>query len=99
MDAEARCPACRARMAESAVCSRCGCDLTLAWRAQAQASAAIALALCAWADGAQAQARDHVRAALALDHSALGRALLRALDSAAVEPADRPEVEISSATR
>lgn len=77
MDADQRCPACRARMAESAVCGRCGCDLTLAWYARSQARTAIALALRAWADDAPAQARKHVHAALALEDTALGRALLR----------------------
>lgn len=99
MDAEARCPACRARMAEHAVCGRCGCDLTLARRAQSQARAAIAQALRAWADDAPARAHHHVRSALALDDTALGRALLRVLDHAAPGQPGSPEGEIGATLR
>lgn len=93
MDAEERCPACRARLGENAVCGRCGCDFTLARLAQSQARAAVALALRAWADDAPALARRHVCAALALDDTALGRALLRLLGPVAGVQLDSAEAQ------
>lgn len=75
-------------MAESPICGRCGCDLTLARRAQTQARAAIAAALRAWVDDAPERAHTHAGTALALENTLLGRALLHALDSAC-EPFDR----------
>lgn len=77
-----RCPACRARLADGPVCGRCGCDLTLALRAESAAGAATTRALRAWADGSPADARLHVGVALALDDTAFGRALRHALETA-----------------
>jgi hypothetical protein len=69
-------------MADSAICSRCGCDLTLMHRARSQAGAAIDAALRAWAEGAPSSALAHARDALALDNTQFGRALRRALEQA-----------------
>lgn len=82
MTAEERCPACRARMADSAICSRCGCDLTLMHRARSQAGAAIDAALRAWAAGTPSSALAHARDALALENTPFGRALRHALEQA-----------------
>ncbi len=82
MAAEERCPACRARMVDSAICGRCGCDLTLMRRARSQASAAIDAALRAWAEGATPSALAHARDALALENTQFGRALRHALELA-----------------
>lgn len=82
MAAEERCPACRARMVDSTICGRCGCDLTLMQRARSQASAAIDAALRAWAEGATPSALAHARDALALENTQFGRALRHALELA-----------------
>jgi hypothetical protein len=82
MTEDERCPACRARMADSAICGRCGCDLTLVRRAQSQASAGIDAALRAWAEGATPSALAHACDALALENTQFGRALRHALDLA-----------------
>lgn len=69
-------------MADSAICGRCGCDLTLTQRARSQASAAIDAALRAWAEGATPSALAHARDALALENTPFGRALRHALELA-----------------
>ena len=46
-----RCPACRAHLARSAVCRRCGCDFSLVRLAGEQAERRLTQALCAYADG------------------------------------------------
>lgn len=74
-----RCPGCRARLAEGAICPRCGCDLSLVRRAEAQALRLMRQALRAWADGDRRQASACVAAALALERSLLGQAVLKSL--------------------
>ena len=46
-----RCTVCRARLSEASVCPRCGCDFTLACRAEAQAQRLACRAIQAWAEG------------------------------------------------
>jgi hypothetical protein len=69
-------------MVDSAICSRCGCDLTLMHRARSQAGAAIDAALRAWAEGAPSSALAHARDALALENTPFSRALRHALEQA-----------------
>jgi hypothetical protein len=69
-------------MVDSAICSRCGCDLTLVYRARSQAGAAIDAALRAWAEGAPSSALAHAHDALALENTPFGRALRHALELA-----------------
>ena len=76
---DSRCPGCRARMQDSPVCARCGCDLTLARRAQARARRLIARAVQAWAEADSEQARSRACDALALDCRPMAQALLRGL--------------------
>ena len=64
-----RCPGCRARLGSAPVCARCGCDLTLARRAQAQAWRLAVLALQAWDNGEPQHAEACAQAALALHSS------------------------------
>lgn len=76
---DARCPACRGRLALEPTCPRCGCDLALVRRAEAQARQLLGRALRAWALGDQRKATALARAALMLEHSALAAGVLRAL--------------------
>ena len=75
----ARCPACRARLLDEAICPRCSCDLSLVRRAEAQAQRWIACALQAWARGDPAQARACASAALLLQQDPLAKAVLQSL--------------------
>lgn len=70
-----RCQACRARLAENAVCPRCGCDFSLARQALVQGRCRLEQALRALASGDRAAARAHVDASLALHRLRLADAL------------------------
>ena len=75
-----RCPGCRARLAESPVCPRCGCDLTLVRRSETQAQQLVRRALHAWAEGNCQEAMSCARASLALQNGGLAQALLTLLE-------------------
>ena len=77
MVTEARCPACRARLAEDPVCPRCGCDVGLVRLAEAQSARLVARAVEAWARGDRPQAQACARAALKLERSPLALAVWR----------------------
>ncbi|MBI4753910.1 MAG: hypothetical protein HY778_00480 [Betaproteobacteria bacterium] len=71
-----RCPACRGRLDENQVCGRCGCDFSLARRAEEQARRIAGLAVRAWARGERAQARAWAQRSLSLHRSGLAQAVL-----------------------
>lgn len=77
-----RCPGCRSRLADEAICPRCGCDLTLVRRAEAQARQLVVRAVQAWAHCDPDQARAFVRSALALDRGRLAKGVLMSLGPA-----------------
>ena len=70
-----RCQACRARLNESAVCPRCGCDFSLARRALEQGRHWLDDALRSLAVGDRVAARRQVDAALALSGPRLALAM------------------------
>ncbi|WP_291992982.1 hypothetical protein [Candidatus Accumulibacter sp. ACC003] len=70
-----RCQACRARLAENAVCPRCGCDFSLARQALVQGRCRLEQALRSLASGDRAAARAHVDASLALNRLRMADAL------------------------
>ena len=70
-----RCTACRARLGASPICPRCGCDFTLAMRAETQAGRLLVRAILAMADGAPAMAQDFANQSLALKHGRLAEAV------------------------
>ncbi|MEF8748714.1 MAG: hypothetical protein V5B31_12980 [Candidatus Accumulibacter propinquus] len=86
-----RCQACRARLAGSAVCPRCGCDFSLVRQAQAQAKCLLDRAVGSLAGGDLARARVLIDAALAIDRQQLGLALKAFLDSQAAATESRPQ--------
>ncbi|SBT06166.1 hypothetical protein ACCAA_300027 [Candidatus Accumulibacter aalborgensis] len=75
-----RCPACRARLPENAVCPRCGCDFSLAQQAIEQARRLLEQALRSLALGDRAAARSQVDASLAMHRRRLGQAIKGFLD-------------------
>ena len=72
-----RCPGCRTRLGEAAVCPRCGCDLTLVRRAETQAQRLILRAVRASLEGNRKEARACAAASLALENSHLGQVVLK----------------------
>jgi len=72
-----RCPACRARLAQADVCSRCGTDLSLTRRAERQAQALAGLAVQHLVLGQSQQAGAAALAASALADSPLARAVVQ----------------------
>ena len=74
-----RCPACRSRLADEALCPRCGCDLSLVRRANNASKRLFNLALRAWAAGDVRQAQHLAQAGLQLKHEPLAAAVLQAL--------------------
>ena len=83
----ARCPACRARLLDEAICPRCSCDLGLVRRAEAQAQQWLARALQAWAQGDLAQARACASTALLLERQPLANVVLQCLEPQKIGPA------------
>ncbi len=76
-----RCPACRARLGESAVCPRCGCDFALVRLAEQQAERVLAQAIRAFAVGDLVAAREHISRSLASNRLRLAQALALLLDA------------------
>jgi hypothetical protein len=72
-----RCPACRARLGDAEVCSRCGTDFSTARRAERQAQALAGLAVHQLVLGQTPQAAATAQAAVALAHSPLAHAVSR----------------------
>ena len=70
-----RCPACRARLGEAPVCPRCGCDFTLARRAEAQAQRLACRAIRAWAEGNGAVASARISESLSAKNTGLAEAV------------------------
>lgn len=68
-----RCPACRARLTEQPECPRCGCDFTLARRAEAGARRRLGEAIRTLAGGDRQRAKALLEQAQALKRSELGR--------------------------
>ncbi|MBP6709179.1 MAG: hypothetical protein KA223_08465 [Candidatus Accumulibacter sp.] len=95
-----RCPACRARLAESALCPRCGCDFALVRQAEEQARSLLEQAIRTLAGGDPAGARVQIRRSLAsrrlhlaqaLESFLIGRAAAREERSAATPGLDHAE--------
>ena len=72
-----RCPACRGRLVEGALCPRCGCDCSLPLRAENLARRLLADAIGALAAGRESEALAHARQALTLKNDRLTRAVAR----------------------
>jgi len=70
-----RCPACRARLGQAEVCSRCGTDFSISRRAERQAQALARLAVHQLVLGQTQQAAATAGAATVLAHSLLARAV------------------------
>jgi len=62
-------------LGEAPVCARCGCDYTLAIRAETQAQNLICRTIQAWRDGNRDLAAAHIGVASALKHSRLAGVL------------------------
>ena len=70
-----RCPSCRGRLNESALCPRCGCDLSLVSCVESRAENLVRLAIRAWAYGHPKLAVAHVDKSLALKGGTLAETL------------------------
>ena len=70
-----RCPSCRGRLNESALCPRCGCDLGLVFCVESRAENLVRLAIRAWANGNPKLAVAHVDKSLALKSGTLAETL------------------------
>ncbi len=70
-----RCPSCRARLNESALCPRCGCDLGLASRAESQAQNLVRRAIRSLAAGNPILAASYLETSLTLQRGPLAVAL------------------------
>lgn len=70
-----RCSACRSRLGDMPICPRCGCDFTLAIRAELQAQHLVIQAIQAWYSGDQDLAENYVGKSLALKQSGLAEVL------------------------
>ncbi|MES9901652.1 MAG: hypothetical protein ABW168_03090 [Sedimenticola sp.] len=66
-----RCPICRGRIGENAVCGRCGADLTLPLQAVAQAEMRAHKALCCMAEGDFSMAKQQLQSARLLRNDPL----------------------------
>ncbi|MBI5438393.1 MAG: hypothetical protein HY936_05530 [Nitrosomonadales bacterium] len=69
------CPACRSRLGDTPLCPRCGCDFTLAIRAETRAQNLACRAIQAWRDGDHGTAALRIGESLALKHGRLAKAL------------------------
>lgn len=83
MDAEEkeRCPACRARLDGADVCARCGCDFSLARRAERTAQGKVRQAVREWASGQRDKAVDSLATAINLSNPPLAHILVRLIRS------------------
>ena len=79
MEALERCLACRARLGESDVCTRCGTDFSISRRAQRQATALACVAVQELARGHHRQAADAAAAASHLANPLLAQAVARVI--------------------
>ncbi|MHB1590335.1 MAG: hypothetical protein ACYCTW_02200 [Sulfuricella sp.] len=70
-----RCPTCRSRLGDTPLCPRCGCDFTLAVRAETQAQSLVCRAIQAWCDGDHGMAAARIGESLALRHGRLAGAV------------------------
>jgi len=70
-----RCPSCRSRLGDTPLCPRCGCDFTLAIRAETQAQNLVCRAIQAWSNGDRNTAEARIRESLALRNGHLAGAL------------------------
>jgi hypothetical protein len=75
LDALDRCQACRARLADAAICPRCGCDFSLVRQAELAAARRLAQAARLLAGGDRAAASIQLDVALELKGSGLARAI------------------------
>jgi len=82
-----RCQACRARLTDAAICSRCGCDFSLVRQAELAAARRLAQAARLMVGGDRAAASIHLDAGLALKGSGLARAI-KAFLAGGPPPAD-----------
>ena len=74
-----RCPACRARLGEAAVCVRCGSDFSLTRRAERQAQDWVRVAILELSAGNTQQAAQAADTASALTSSLLARVVARTI--------------------
>ncbi len=72
-----RCPACRARLADASVCTRCGTDFSISRRAERQAQSLAQQAVRQLARGKSRQAVAAAEAASCLASSLLARVVCR----------------------
>jgi len=77
MDQMERCPACRARLADAPVCSRCGTDFSISRRAERQALGWACIAVRQLSQGQTRQAAEAAEAASHLANSPLAHAVTR----------------------
>jgi hypothetical protein len=70
-----RCPACRSRLGDTPLCPRCGCDFTLAVRAETQAQKLVCRSIRAWRKGDHDMAAAHIGESLALRQGHLAKAV------------------------
>jgi hypothetical protein len=70
-----RCPACRSRLGDKPLCPRCGCDFTLAIRAELQAQHLVRQAIQAWCNGDHDMAAASIGESLALKQGGLAGVL------------------------
>lgn len=74
-----RCPSCRCRLNASALCPRCGCDLSLIFAVETRAESLLRQTIRAWADGNPASAAARLEESLALKRVPLAEALMSLL--------------------
>jgi hypothetical protein len=70
-----RCPACRSRLGDTPICPRCGCDFTLAIRAQWQALRLSRQSVLAWHKGEYDMAKAYINKSLLLKQDRLTESL------------------------
>lgn len=91
-----RCPACRSRMTTEPVCPRCGCDFSLASRAETQAYRLTCRALQAWADGNAVLAVEYINQSLALKRERLAESIAVLLRATSTHPRRHTQPRLSS---
>jgi hypothetical protein len=74
-----RCPSCRARLNDSPLCPRCGCDLGLVLRAESQAQDFVKCGIQSLAAGNTMLAATQLETSLTLRRNPLAAALIRML--------------------
>jgi hypothetical protein len=78
-----RCPTCRSRLGDTPLCPRCGCDFTLAVRAETQAQSMVCRAIQAWREGDHDMAAARISESLALKRGRLAGAVAAMLRKSA----------------